>query len=126
MAGQLTIDTLRASTGVLATQNGMTGIAKAWVIFNGTLASPTPISQFNTSSITKNATGNYTLTFTTAMTDANYSFYGLAGREVSGNANLVLNNGLGDTKTTTQLQVRSSFGTTATDSPMCCVAVLGS
>mgnify|MGYP000388481891 CR=1 FL=1 len=35
MAGQLTIDTLKASSGVLATQNGMTGIAKAWVTFQG-------------------------------------------------------------------------------------------
>ena len=35
MAGALTISTLKDSSGVLATQNGMTGIPKAWVTFNG-------------------------------------------------------------------------------------------
>ena len=35
MAGTLTISTLNDSSGVLATQNGMTGIAKAWVNFAG-------------------------------------------------------------------------------------------
>jgi len=36
MAGSITISTLNNDTGVLATQNGMTGIAKAWVNFDGT------------------------------------------------------------------------------------------
>jgi hypothetical protein len=71
MAGQLTVDTLRASTGVLATQNGMTGIAKAWANWAGSTG--TIASSFNVSSITRNSTGNYTVTFTTAMANANYS-----------------------------------------------------
>ncbi len=71
MAGQLTIDTLKASSGVLATQNGMTGIAKAWITFNGTAGTVT--NAFNVGSITKNSTGNYTLNFTTAMPNANYA-----------------------------------------------------
>jgi hypothetical protein len=70
MAGQLTIDTLRAGSGVLATQNGMTGIAKAWVNFNGSTAAIN--GSFNVSSVTRNSTGYYTVTFTTAMTNANY------------------------------------------------------
>ena len=71
MAGQLTIDTLKASSGVLATQNGMTGIAKAWVNFDGTTG--TINGAFNVSSITVNGTGDYTLNFTTALANANYS-----------------------------------------------------
>ena len=71
MAGQLTIDTLRASSGVLATQNGMTGIAKAWILYNG--ATSTINGSFNVGSVTKNATGDYTLNFTTAMANANYA-----------------------------------------------------
>jgi len=71
MAGQLTIDTLKASTGVLATQNGMTGICKAWVNFNGTAA--TIRASFNVSSITRNGTGDYTVAFTTAMPNTNYA-----------------------------------------------------
>jgi len=70
MAGQLTIDTLKASSGVLATQNGMTGIAKAWVQYAG--STPTINSQFNVSSITRNGTGDYTVNFTTVMPNANY------------------------------------------------------
>ena len=71
MAGKIVVSTLNNDTGVLATQNGMTGIAKAWVNFNGSTAAIN--SGFNVGSITKNATGNYTLNFTTAMPNANYS-----------------------------------------------------
>ena len=46
--------------------------AKAWVNFNGT--GTVAIRQSgNVSSITDNSTGNYTVNFTTAMTDANYA-----------------------------------------------------
>jgi hypothetical protein len=72
MAGTLTIDTLRAGSGVLATQNGMTGIAKAWVNFNGT-GTVAIRDSFNVSSITDNGTGDYTVNFTTAMPNANYA-----------------------------------------------------
>jgi hypothetical protein len=71
MAGQLTIDTLKASSGVLATQNGMTGIAKAWVIFNGTNGAIRG-SSFNISSVTRSATAQYDIVFSTAMASANY------------------------------------------------------
>jgi hypothetical protein len=76
MAGQLTIDTLKASSGVLATQNGMTGIAKAWVTWN---SSGTVSKAFNVSSITVRGTGQWTVNFTTAMPDANYSMSAAAG-----------------------------------------------
>jgi hypothetical protein len=73
MAGALTISTLNNDTGVLATQNGMTGIAKAWVNFNGTVATPSTIrSSFNVSSVTRRATGQYTVNFTTAMANSDY------------------------------------------------------
>ena len=72
MAGRLTISTLNNDTGVLATQNGMTGIAKAWVNFNGS-GTVAIRDSFNVSSITDNGTGDYTVNFTTAMPNANYS-----------------------------------------------------
>jgi hypothetical protein len=72
MAGGLTISTLNDSSGVLATQNGMSGIAKAWVNFNGTTTPPTIRASFNVSSVTRIGTGEYTVNFTTAMPDANY------------------------------------------------------
>jgi hypothetical protein len=74
MAGQLTIDTLKASSGVLATQNGMTGIAKAWVNF--TPSTGAVILAFNVSSVTRSGTSDYTVNFTTAMANANYVVVG--------------------------------------------------
>jgi hypothetical protein len=86
MAGRLVASTLNNDTGVLATQNGMTGIAKAWVNFDGTNAfSPNPSTSairgsFNVSSITDRGAGAYTVNFTTAMPNANYSALGTASR----------------------------------------------
>jgi len=67
-----TVTTLNAPSGVLATQNGMTGIPKAWVQFNGQ-GTVTINGSFNVSSITDNGTGDYTVNFTTAMPNINYS-----------------------------------------------------
>ena len=53
------------------------GLAKAWVNFNGT-GTVAIRASFNVSSITDNGTGNYTVNFTTAMVDANYAWSGNA------------------------------------------------
>ena len=49
----------------------VSGLAKAWVNFDGTGVVAIRAS-YNVSSITDNGTGNYTVNFTTAMPDANY------------------------------------------------------
>ena len=66
----LRVDTIqdRVGTG----QPDIDGLAKAWVNFNGT-GTVAIRASFNVSSITDNGTGNYTVNFTNAMTDANYS-----------------------------------------------------
>jgi hypothetical protein len=46
---------------------------RAWVNFDGTTTSPTIRASGNISSIIKNGTGDYTVNFTTAMSDANYA-----------------------------------------------------
>jgi hypothetical protein len=71
MAGKVVVSTLNNDTGVLATQNGMTGIAKAWLIYDG--STQTINASFNVSSVTYNAAGDYTVNFSTAMPSANYS-----------------------------------------------------
>jgi hypothetical protein len=73
MAGQLTISTLNNDTGVLATQNGMTGIAKAWIRFDGRANPVTIQGSFNISSVTYVEAGLYTLNFTTAMPNTSYA-----------------------------------------------------
>jgi hypothetical protein len=57
--------------GSVATAYG----CRAWVNFNGT-GTPAIRASGNVSSITDNSTGNYTVNFTTAMPDANYSAVG--------------------------------------------------
>jgi hypothetical protein len=54
------------------------GLAKSWVNFNGT-GTVAIRASYNVTSITDNGTGNYTINFTTAMTDANYSWTSLSG-----------------------------------------------
>jgi hypothetical protein len=65
-------------SGVIKLQsNGVTTNALAWVNFNGTSATPiTPRANYNISSVTKNGTGDYTLNFTSALSDANYVMVG--------------------------------------------------
>jgi hypothetical protein len=56
-----------------ATLQSAPASAKAWVNFDGTTSPGTIRSSYNVSSVTKNATGDYTVNFTTAMANANYS-----------------------------------------------------
>jgi hypothetical protein len=123
MAGALTISTLNNDTGVLQTQNGMTGIAKAWVFFNG--VSTTSIYQsFNVSSVTFISGGVYQINFTTAMPNLNYAFAGsgeAAGSGVSVQQNTASNQTFPTTtqKSATQLQIVTSIGNT----PTSCIAI---
>lgn len=48
------------------------GVCRAWVNFDGTTTTPTIRGSMNVSSITDNGTGDYTINFTTPMTDSNY------------------------------------------------------
>lgn len=102
MAGALTISTLNNDTGVLATQNGMTGIAKAWVQFNGSAVIQ---ASFNVSSITKNGTGDNTINFTTAMPSANYAAFYSGNRDATGNYGYPLCIPYNQAPTTTTIRV---------------------
>jgi len=72
MAGTLVANTINTDTGLFSTNNAYSGIAKAWVQLSGS-SSPTINGSFNVSSITRNSTGDYTINFTTAMANINYS-----------------------------------------------------
>lgn len=63
------------TSGIIKLQsNGVTTNALAWCNFNGTSSTPiTPRSAYNVGSVTKNGTGDYTVNFTNALSDANYS-----------------------------------------------------
>ena len=70
MAGTLVANTINTDTGLFSTNNAYSGIAKAWVNFNGTNGAIN--GSFNVSSVTYVSTGTYTVNFTTAMANANY------------------------------------------------------
>ena len=66
------------------------GAIKAWGVFDGTAGSPTCSASGNVASITKNGTGDYTVTFTNALSSANYSASVIAQPPAGNNAVNVL------------------------------------
>jgi hypothetical protein len=54
-------------------------LCRAFVNFDGTTSPGTIRSSFNVSSVTKNGTGDYTVNFTNALADANYSVVATSG-----------------------------------------------
>lgn len=67
-------DTLQnvAGTKSVPVNTVVDGSAKAWVNFNGT-GTVAIRAAFNVTSITDNGTGNYTVNFTSAFADTNYT-----------------------------------------------------
>ena len=87
-------------------------MCRAWVNFNGTGTVAVRASG-NVSSITDNGTGDYTVNFTTAMPDVNYSFSSLTGNTLAGTDQF--GSRVKAAPTTTALQVLSTYGNTAYD-----------
>ena len=103
----------------LATISGTAPLymCRAWVNFNGT-GTPAIRGSGNVSSITDNGTGDYTINFTTAMVDANYSAV------ASGRGDANVNRGAGlmvdipkytVAPTTAAISLRTAIGSTAID-----------
>ena len=132
MAGTLTISTLSDGTNSTSATNCIQGSAKAWVNFNGTTATPSTINaSYNVSSVTKIGTGNYTLNFTNALSDANYAVnFGLCGGTTTNNAAFVgyvvatTQTGPPTNKTTTACQIAfCDYTSTTKDFTQCYVSV---
>ena len=81
-----TLTTPNIDSAQFATVSGTAPIypCRAWVNFNGTGTVAIRASG-NVSSITDNGTGDYTINFTTAMSDVNYGYAGM-GRQDAANA----------------------------------------
>jgi len=78
----INLATLQSNTALPPTIQNSSAVeigtfCRAWVNFNGT-GTVAIRASFNVSSITDNGVGTYTLNFTTAMQDRNYSFNGLS------------------------------------------------
>ena len=70
MAGTLVISTLSDGTNSTSATNSIRGGAKVWVNFNGNTAAIR--ASYNVTSVTRNSTGNYTITFTNSLGSASY------------------------------------------------------
>jgi hypothetical protein len=109
------------------------GLAKAWVNFNGagtyTLGTPTAAtirSSHNVSTITKNANGDFTVTFSSAFPNANYAVM-VTAQGAANNALSVIRAGAAATMVTTT-SVRVSFLDTSAgpENPnTACVVIFG-
>ena len=86
--------------------------ARAWVNFNGT-GTVAIRGSGNVSSITDNGTGNYTVNFATALTDANHSVVATASYADSGGNMATVNIQEGGTYSSSavQLVVQQASGT---------------
>ena len=103
---------LEDASGVLQMNSGYGSLApaygcRAWVNFNGT-GTVAIRDSGNVSSITDNTTGDYTVNFTTAISDANYSATLMLGRDGS---NIDVSSAIHPTvlPTTSALRIRTAF-----------------
>ena len=100
------------------------GRAKAWVNFNG-LGTVAIRDDFNVSSITDNGTGDYTVTFTNAMSNANYCTVEAAFHEQQTTNDLRVVTG--QTRTANNVRINTAYanGSGGYDVPGVNIAVFG-
>jgi hypothetical protein len=103
----LSVGTIQSNTTSPPTINNSAGTAigtfcRAWVNFNGT-GTVAIRASFNVTSITDNNTGDYTVNFTTAMSDANYAFTVGSTNGTSGSIHNYIGQKAGTTRTTTAI-----------------------
>ena len=121
MAGTIVADTLQDGAGnSTATTNAIMGSAKAWVRFTG-VTTVTVSASFNVSSVTRSATGNYTINLTTALTDANYSVIGMSQGQSAYLAGTWIANGTTPTSSSVNIYT-GSYATLPYDAPIVCIA----
>ena len=113
-----TITTPTFNSASLATISGTAPLymCRAWVSFNGTGTVAIRASG-NVSSITDNGTGDYTVNFTTAMVDANYTPICSVSRGTTNNDAIVCPSTLGAPTTSTCRVNTSQTSTVFADEP---------
>jgi len=118
------------SSGNLLFNSGYGSVAtafgvRAWVNFNGT-GTVAIRGSGNVTSITDNGTGDYTVNFTTAMPDANYSTVGTTGSPAAAHGIVTFFAGTGTATTTSTIRfatVTANGSSTQFDYVNVCLAV---
>lgn len=132
-ANRIPTGEVRVHDGTTAGGLHVTGAARAWVNFNGTLDENSGSlttgenalirASYNVSSVYFNGTGDYTVNFATAMPDVNYvvTSIGSAGASQSVRTPTVVD---GNTKSTTSLQIQyQRYDSLLSDQPNCFFAI---
>ena len=100
------------------------GRAKAWVNFDGT-GSVSIDDSFNVSSITDNSTGNYTINFTNAMSNAEYAVTGSVETTNATSVVVTTFGTSGNSRTTSGVRIAASYDNIIVDAVECSVIVFG-
>ena len=104
----------------------------AWVNWNGASgASPVIRGSYNVTSVTRNGTGDYTITYTNALPDANYAVTGMgqfnAGSDVYGALIMCLTSSISPPITTTTARIKTMYASgsgSQVDVAYGCVAII--
>ena len=133
MASELKVDKFTFVTtagSILVTGEGNStttslqqGLAKSWVNFDGSAGSLSPRDSFNVNSLTDNGTGYFTITFTNAMSNDDYSRVGSAGENSNSGGNRVV--GLRLPATGSFNIIAQNTSGNASDTQDTCVTALG-
>ena len=126
MAGTVVASTINNDTGLFATNNAYLGIAKAWVQFGYISSAIVVAGSFNVSSVTRTGTGSYTVTFTTAMPNTNYSVATGGDNYGINNIGIATSTQRGSTASICNLQTFATSSNAATDATYVCVSVFSS
>ena len=100
---------------------------RSWVNFDGTGATgaKTPRGSGNVASVTKNSTGNYTVTFGTAMPDANYCLQATCKNDAAAESDLAINIHYNTTPSTGSFTIQTArYGSGPVDSSYIMVCVI--
>jgi hypothetical protein len=123
---EIRVTTLKDTSGgnSSSTADIFSGRAKAWVNFNGTNTVAIR-ANFNVNSITDNGTGDYTVNFSNAMSDANYAVFGILGDSGTGNSGVKIFT-TGNNFSTAPVKMDTTgvrMGATNADIFTCCVSI---
>jgi hypothetical protein len=101
---------MTVGSGLTLASGSLTSPVKAWITYNG--VTDTVLASYNMGTPTKNGTGDYSFTFTTALSSGNYAmtFGGLVWTNANQSAIASIFNGTTPTTTGFQIETNSVGG----------------
>ena len=107
--------TIVAGAGNITTTNVQEGLTKCWVNFDGSASGAAARDSFNLSSMTDSATGNYVVTFSNSMANANFSGVAVQGNNDATNAGVNATSAVGHTASSASGIETSNLDPASTD-----------